>query len=98
MNNVNNGCPALMSDGHFLRDWRAECYVHSLIDAQNGNENSFQSRMFFQNNALKLMAANRKNAYDIGLCHNECKFYHVDPNGHDKYWKAYKSNLERKTN
>lgn len=95
MNNVNKGCPPKMSDGHFLRDWRSSRFVQSLIDAQNGTQNSFQSRVFMQNNALKMMTVNRTIAETEGLCHNECTFYHVDPNGHDKYWSAYKAKLNK---
>jgi hypothetical protein len=96
MNNVNKGCPPLMSDGKFLRDWRSSRFVQSLIDEQNNVQDSLQSRMFLQNNATKMMVVNRKIAENTGLCHNECSFYHVDPNGHDKYWSAYKTKLSKK--
>jgi hypothetical protein len=85
-----------MSDGHYLTDYRPSCWVQSLVDAQNNLQDSFQSRVFMQRNAVKLMDMNRQLAENIGLCHSECNFYHIDPNGHDAYLSKYKTKLNSK--
>ena len=55
----NHNCPALMSDGRHVTDYRPSCYVHDLIQKQNGLHNSHQYRIFLQNNANTLMTVNR---------------------------------------
>ena len=91
MNNVNYDYPALMSDGRHITDYRPSCDVHTLIMKQNGLMNSHQQRMFMQRNAEQLQALNiRHMTQKVG---QKQKYFHVDPNGHDAYWRAYKASL-----
>jgi hypothetical protein len=91
MNNVNYDFPALMSDGRHATDYRPSCTVHSLIMKQNRLVNSHQERMFLQHNAEQLQALNIRNfTYKVS---GDKPYFHVDPNGHDSYWKMYKSSL-----
>ena len=94
-NNVvaNLGCPPLMSDGRHATDYRPTCYVHDLINKQNGLHNSEQTRHFLMRNADKLIARNRQYFLERAGC-NSCSHYHVDPNGHDKYWNNYRARLD----
>jgi hypothetical protein len=92
MNNVNHECPPKMSDARHVTDYRPSCFVHLQIMKQNGLVNSHQQRLFFQRNAEQL--------HDLSLKHFAAKsgcpqpYVHVDPNGHDAYWKNYKAALK----
>ena len=90
MNNAlhNKDCPPLMSDGRHATDWRPTCYVHDLIIKQNKIPNSHQMRYFLQKNASSLMKLNTEYFTTKNEC-KSCTNFHVDPNGHDKYWKTY---------
>lgn len=92
MNNAlgNQDCPALMSDGRFATDYRPNCYVNNLINTQNELKNSNQQRIFLQRNANKLRELNTNYFVQKANC-DSCNYVHVDPNGNDKYWDAYKS-------
>jgi len=90
----NRDCPALMSDGRIATDYRPQCYVHDLINKQNGIKNSHDQRKFLQDNAKKLMNLNLQYFNNKSGC-NTCEHFHVDPNGHDRYWKQYKASLEK---
>jgi len=94
MNNAlhNRDCPALMSDQRHGTDYRPSCDVHHLILTQNGITNSEQMRMFLQRNANKLRELNLGHFQQHASC-DSCQHYHVDPNGHDRYWAAYKKQL-----
>lgn len=89
----NRDCPALMSDQRHATDYRPSCYVHDLIIKQNGIKNSEQMRMFLQRNAEQLRNLNLNHFQERAGC-NSCQHYHVDPNGHDRYWTNYKKWLE----
>jgi hypothetical protein len=91
MNNVNYDFPALMSDGRYATDYRPSCVVNSLIMKQNGLSNSHQERMFLQHNAEQLQALNIRNFNYKAAGGKPC--FHVDPNGHDAYWRTYKASL-----
>jgi len=84
-------CPALMSDGRHVTDYRPSCYVHDLILKQNGIRNSHQMRHFLQNNADALMKVNTDYARTKTSC--SCKYEHIDPNKNDEYHNALKSYL-----
>lgn len=90
----NKDCPPLMSDQRFATDYRPSCYVHDLVNKQNGIRNSHQQRMFFQRNADKLMQLNLQYFSQKADC-NSCNMFHVDPNGHDRYWDNYRQWLEK---
>jgi len=99
MNNAlhNNDCPPLMSDGRIATDYRPSCVTQVLINNQNNLMNSHQSRAFMQENAEKLMAMNRDYFQSQFECPSGGKYFHVDPNEHDIYWKKYKQTLTKKT-
>jgi DUF971 family protein len=96
MNNAaqNNNCPPLMSDGRHGTDYRPSCYVHGLINEQNGIVNSHQQRLFLQRNAEKLLQLNLDNFHQHAGC-KSCQYYHVDPHGHDQYWSSYRNQLDQ---
>lgn len=84
-------CPPLMSDGRFGTDYRPSCHVHDMINKRNDIKNAHQQRLFLQRNAVKMMQYNTQKFVDSMACKGQ--FYHVDPNGHDRYWSAYKNTL-----
>jgi hypothetical protein len=96
MNNINNNCPPLMSDGRHGTDYRPSCVMHTILSEQNGLKNSHQQRMFMQHNAEKLQALNIRYFAEHSGCH--LPYSSVDPNGHDSYWKVYKADLAKKHN
>lgn len=59
MNNVYEGCPPLMSDARFVTDYRPSCDVNNLIQVQNNIRNSYEYRLFLQQNAEQLMRISR---------------------------------------
>ena len=89
----NKDCPPLMSDQRFATDYRPSCQLHDLINKQNNLLDSHQQRQFLQHNAVKLMNLNLQHFNQRANC-GSCTMYHVDPNGHDRYWDSYKSRLE----
>lgn len=91
MNNVNYDYPALMSDGRHATDYRPSCYVNMSIMRQNGLTNSHQERLFLQHNAEQLQAMNIRHFTNKVSGHKS--FFHVDPNGHDAFWRSYKASL-----
>ena len=56
-------CPLKMSDGRAFTDYRPRCMVNSelLLDVYNNSmvRSSYESRMYLQENAEKLMERNR---------------------------------------
>ena len=56
-------CPIKMSDGRSFTDYRPRCMVNSelMTDLDNNNiiKSSYESRVFLQENAEKLMERNR---------------------------------------
>ena len=56
-------CPLKMADGRAFTDYRPRCMVNSelLLDVYNSSmvRSSYESRMFLQENAEKLMERNR---------------------------------------
>lgn len=89
----NRDCPPLMSDQRHATDYRPSCYVHDLILKQNSIRNSEEMRLFLQRNADKLRQLNLSHFEERAGC-NSCSHFHVDPNGHDKYWANYKTWLD----
>ncbi len=68
MNNVNNFCPARMSDGRHFTDYRPNCSLDGNIRTQNNIHSSFEFRSFLQENANKLMELNRSSAINNNGC------------------------------
>ena len=95
MNNAphDKGCPPLMSDQRCATDYRPSCYVHSLIQQQNGLRGAHEMRQFLQHNASGLRQLNDQYYREKNDC-GSCQFFHVDPNGHDRHWAAYKDWLK----
>ena len=87
MNNSNNDCPPLMSDGRHATDWRTSCKVHEKILSHNKVCNSHKARIFLQEHATELMGNNSEFFKAKNTCN--CTAFHVDPNGNDKYWAEY---------
>ena len=61
-------CPIKMSDGRSFTDYRPRCMVNSelMTDVSNNNmiKSSYESRVFLQENAEKLMERNRLTVLD----------------------------------
>ncbi len=91
MNNVNHDFPALMSDGRHATDYRPSCVAYNLIMQHNGLKNSHQQRLFMQRNSEQLQAINLR--HFTHLAKGSKVYRHVDPNGHDAFWRAYKASL-----
>lgn len=59
-------CPSRMSDARMFTDYRPRCAVNAelfkLVSDAGLVNSSYESRMFLQNNAEKVMDVNRQNA------------------------------------
>ena len=66
--NKHFGCPPRMADGRHFTDYRPHCYVDNLIVAENGINNSFNYRLFLQQNATQLMDINRQYSCKKNCC------------------------------
>ena len=88
----NHDCPPLMSDQRHATDYRPSCQVHNQLLKSAGVKNSEQMKQYLQRNANKLREQNLRDFQKRVGC-GSCNFYHIDPNGHDSYWKNYKKNL-----
>jgi len=73
-NNKYFDCPARMSDGRQFTDYRPNCDVNSMLQANNGIRNSFQYRNFLTHNAIQLMKLN-----DTLMCQKNCNSNCVEP-------------------
>jgi hypothetical protein len=88
----NHNCPPLMSDQRHATCYRPSCDVHMELFSNAGVKNSEQMKRYLQQNANKLRKQNLLDFHRRANC-GSCRFYHVDPNGHDQYWKNYKNKL-----
>ena len=66
--NRNLQCPARMSDGRSMTDYRPSNYINDLIRADNNISNSLHYRVFLQNNASALMDRHRQVACQQNCC------------------------------
>lgn len=67
------GCPAMMSDGRFLTDFRSATTVNEHLKYINGLGNHTDYRMFLQKNAGKLIENEREYHKNTNRCfENEC--------------------------
>ena len=57
--NKNKNCPARMSDGRSMTDYRPSTFVDDMIRADNNISNSLQYRVFLQQNADAIMDKQR---------------------------------------
>jgi hypothetical protein len=99
MNNsyVSQDCPALMSDGRFVTDYRPSNELHSSIRYHNRLYDSNQYRQFMINNAEKMMQMTRDFYSDLRGCkagNQGCTlFSHPDPSNQDTFWANYRKHL-----
>jgi hypothetical protein len=61
-------CPPRMADGRHFTDYRPNCHVNDMIKIDNEISNSFQYRMFLQQNGDGLMDRNRQLACEKNCC------------------------------
>jgi hypothetical protein len=67
-NNYNFNTPAIMADGRLWSQWQPDALVNERIQIQENIQNNWSYRMYLQNNGLKIMEYNNKEAcYDLGL-------------------------------
>ena len=92
MNNINQNCPALMSDGRNFTDYRSKFRSHSEIMLHNNLQSSNEHRDFLQKNASSLIQLDVKLQKTKNLC-PEPRFIHPDAFAHDLYWQQYKKKL-----
>ena len=59
---------AFMQDGRSFTDYSPQCRVDDKLCAQNNISNSYQYRVFLQQNAEKMMDENRSNAIAGSYC------------------------------
>ena len=82
---------ARMSDGRAFTSYYPDCYVNNLIRYQNSPPgtlmNSYQYRLFLQQNSQALMDKERRFIERRSAC---CTGYYVDPNSNDRYWDSFK--------
>lgn len=95
---MNNGltdrfCPALMSDGRFVTDYRPSCYVNDLILKQNGINNSYDYKHFLMNNASKLQKINSDFYEHKNRCSSCDGNIMPDPNRQIEYWDKYSKHI-----
>ena len=58
-------CPSRMIGGHAFTDYRPRCVVNSeLLSSVEGVKGSYESRMYLQNNAEKVMEDDRRRAQE----------------------------------
>lgn len=78
-------CPSRMNDGRAFTDYRPKCVVNaelmSDLHKQNVLASSYESRMYLQNNAEKMMQMAEKNAIENMLC--ACSPYENEVQGID---------------
>ena len=62
----NSGCPLKMSDGRPFTDYRPRCAINADLmtdlDKNNMIKSSYESRMYLQHNAEKIIEANKLTA------------------------------------
>lgn len=56
--NYHKNCPARMSDGRALTDYRSSCTMNNMIRANNSITNSFEYRLFLTRNAAAIREMN----------------------------------------
>lgn len=61
-------CPPRMADGRHFTDYRPNCHVNDLLRADNRISNSFQYRLFLQQNANEIMDKHRQIACEKNCC------------------------------
>ena len=69
-NNVyfRDGCPALMSDGHFITDYNSTNELTNAIQKLNGFKSANQFRTFMQANGDLFMATERQYQINKNTC------------------------------
>ncbi len=67
-NPVYKACAPKMRDGRAFTDYRPVCTTENLIQLQNGIKNSYDYRLFLQENAESIMDFNRAYAIKKNGC------------------------------
>ena len=70
-NNKFFDCPALMSDGRFITDYRSSNTVNDMIRISNNTLSSFEYRQFLTNNAEDIMKINDDYLMNKNSCSSE---------------------------
>ena len=94
MNNsyINKDCPALMSDGRHITDYRPSCELHSCVRKENRLMDNNMYRKYMIDNADRMMEGNRQYWISQRSC-GSCNFVHPDPSNQDTFWAKYKKQL-----
>jgi hypothetical protein len=67
-NNIHFNSPPIMSDGRNYASWQPEAVVNNRIQQQEGIKTNWNYRQYLQENGLKIMNYNTKEAcYDLGI-------------------------------
>ena len=67
-NNKYFDCPALMSDGRIMTDYRSSNTVNDMIRISNNTLSSYDYRNFLTNNATNIMKINNDYIYNKNSC------------------------------
>lgn len=82
-NNPTPTCPSRMSDGRAFTDYSPRCHANARLMDMVANakmvQSSFESRMFLQRNAQKVMEADRARAIETLVPCAPCKRPFTDP-------------------
>ena len=69
-NNKYFDCPALMSDGRLMTDYRSSNTVNDMIRISNNTLSSYEYRNFLTNNATNIMKINVDYIYNKNSCNS----------------------------
>lgn len=86
-------CPALMSDGRLVTNYRPSCESHYYLLDRYNIKNAYDLRLFMQRNAACLRNQDRAFMDAKNSCVSCQPFMHPDPNGNDQYWQMYRKRL-----
>lgn len=72
MDNRNNNCPALMSDGRLCTNYYDNEIFNQTIRMMNKKEDNHDYRIFLQKNASELISRERAHLLKENTCHETC--------------------------
>jgi len=72
-----------MSDGRAFTDYRPNCMVNEKLQQGSGMENSREYRMYLQQNASKIIAANQMKAQSRHKASCACPLCQVSGKNHN---------------
>jgi len=79
MDNYNQNCPALMSDGRFLTDYRSATVREQLFRLNNGLEDENKARTVRIDNAEQILDNEWKQMMATQVCNNTKYCYNTNP-------------------